>query len=111
MPQQTPALQKTPRRRFRTQFAHRDLEKPRFGILQPPPGLWRWRPRMLDPPFLKPGARLGLYSRNPGFTDTRLRPFALRREMTPRPPCDFIRVRKPWVFERRRRFGWNVRFG
>jgi len=40
-----------------------------------------------------------------------LRPFALRREMTARPPWVFIRVRKPCVFERRRRLGWNVRFG
>jgi hypothetical protein len=51
------------------------------------------------------------YSRNPGFTETRLRPFALRREMTFRPPWVFIRVRKPCTFERLRRFGWNVRFG
>jgi hypothetical protein len=51
------------------------------------------------------------YSRNPGFTDTRLRPLERRREMTARPLLVFIRVRKPCVFERRRRFGWNVRFG
>jgi len=51
------------------------------------------------------------YSRNPGFTETRLRPLALRREITARPPWVFIRVRKPCVFERWRRFGWNVRFG
>jgi hypothetical protein len=51
------------------------------------------------------------YSRNPGLTETRLRPFARRREMTVRPPWVFIRVRKPCTFERRRRFGWNVRFG
>src|SRR5436305_833160 len=51
------------------------------------------------------------YSRNPGFTETRLRPLARRREMTARPPWVFIRVRKPCTFDRRRRFGWNVRFG
>jgi hypothetical protein len=51
------------------------------------------------------------YSRNPGFTETRLRPLARRRANTARPPWVFIRVRKPCVFERRRRFGWNVRFG
>src|SRR3989442_15471030 len=52
-----------------------------------------------------------LYSRKPGFTATRLRPFARRREITARPLLVFIRVRKPCVFERRRRLGWNVRFG
>jgi len=31
--------------------------------------------------------------------------------MTARPLLVFIRVRKPWTFERRRRFGWNVRLG
>src|SRR5262249_2281795 len=63
--------------------------------------------------FLKPetGRLKPLYSRNPGFTETRLRPLALRREITARPCLVFIRVRKPCTFERRRRFGWNVRFG
>ena len=51
------------------------------------------------------------YSLNPGFTETLLRPLARRREMTARPLLVFIRVRKPCVFERWRRFGWNVRFG
>src|SRR5262250_1491255 len=51
------------------------------------------------------------YSRNPGFTETRLRPLARRREITARPCLVFIRVRKPCTLERRRRFGWNVRFG
>jgi len=51
------------------------------------------------------------YSRNPGFTETRLRPLARRREMTARPLLVFIRVRNPCVLERRRRFGWNVRLG
>ena len=35
------------------------------------------------------------YSRKPGFTATRLRPLARRREMTARPLLVFIRVRKP----------------
>jgi len=51
------------------------------------------------------------YSRNPGLTETLLRPLARRREITARPLLVFIRVRKPCVFERRRRFGWNVRLG
>ena len=40
------------------------------------------------------------YSRKPGFTDTRLRPLARRREITARPALVFIRVRNPCVFER-----------
>jgi len=40
------------------------------------------------------------YSRKPGFTDTRLRPLARRREITAWPLLVFIRVRKPCVFER-----------
>jgi len=51
------------------------------------------------------------YSRKPGFTDTRLRPLARRRESTLAPLLVFIRVRKPCFFERRRRLGWNVRLG
>src|SRR3974377_1103363 len=51
------------------------------------------------------------YSRKPGFTATRLRPLARRREITARPLLVFMRVRNPCVFERRRRLGWNVRFG
>jgi hypothetical protein len=51
------------------------------------------------------------YSRNPGFTETLLRPFARRREITARPLFVFIRVRNPCVFERLRRLGWNVRLG
>ena len=43
-------------------------------------------------------------------TVSRLRPFARRRFRVLRPPCVFIRSRKPWVFARRRRFGWYVRF-
>jgi hypothetical protein len=40
------------------------------------------------------------YSRKPGFTDTRLRPLARRREITAAPLLVFIRVRNPCVFER-----------
>lgn len=45
------------------------------------------------------------YSRKPGFTETRLRPLARRRERTARPLLVFIRVRKPCVLDRRRRLG------
>jgi len=51
------------------------------------------------------------YSRNPGFTETRLRPLARRRASTARPLLVFIRLRNPCVLERRRRLGWNVLFG
>ena len=34
-----------------------------------------------------------------------LRPAARRRERTARPSAVFMRVRKPWVFARRRLFG------
>ena len=51
------------------------------------------------------------YSRKPGFTETRLRPLARRLEITARPLLVFMRVRNPCVLERRRRLGWNVRFG
>ena len=51
------------------------------------------------------------YSRKPGFTETRLRPLARRLEITARPLLVFMRERNPCVFERRRRLGWNVRFG
>jgi len=51
------------------------------------------------------------YSRNPGLTETRLRPLARRRDRTACPLFVFIRVRKPCVLERWRRLGWNVRFG
>ncbi len=43
-------------------------------------------------------------------TVSRFRPFARRRLSTLRPPFVFMRSRKPCVFARRRRFGWNVRF-
>src|SRR5208283_5832501 len=56
-------------------------------------------------------SELSNYSRKPGFTATRLRPLARRREITARPLLVFMRERNPCVFERRRRLGWNVRFG
>jgi len=40
-----------------------------------------------------------------------LRPRARRRDKTARPSAVFMRVRKPCVFARRRRLGWNVLFG
>src|SRR5581483_9853739 len=51
------------------------------------------------------------YSRKPGFTETRLRPLARRRESTARPLLVFILSRNPCVLERRRRLGWNVLLG
>ena len=45
-----------------------------------------------------------------GQTVSRFRPFARRRFNTFRPPFVFMRSRNPWVFARRRRLGWNVRF-
>ena len=51
------------------------------------------------------------YSRKPGFTETRLRPLARRREITFLPPWVFMRVRNPCIFDRLRRLGWNVRLG
>ena len=51
------------------------------------------------------------YSRKPGFTETRLRPLARRRDNTLAPLLVFIRERKPCFFTRLRRLGWNVRFG
>ena len=44
------------------------------------------------------------------YTVSRLRPLARRRLSTFRPPFVDIRSRKPCVFARRRRLGWNVRF-
>ena len=43
-------------------------------------------------------------------TVRRLRPLARRRFSTSRPFFVAMRVRKPCVFLRRRRLGWNVRF-
>src|SRR5580658_1655590 len=45
------------------------------------------------------------YSRKPGFTDTRLRPLARRRDRTLAPLLLFMRVRNPCFFERLRRLG------
>ena len=52
-----------------------------------------------------------VYSRNPGFTETRLRPLARRRDNTAAPLLVFMRVRNPCFFDRLRRFGWKVRLG
>ena len=52
-----------------------------------------------------------VYSRKPGFTETRFRPLARRRESTFLPPWVFMRVRKPCFLLRLRRLGWNVRLG
>ena len=51
------------------------------------------------------------YSLKPGFTETRLRPLARRRERTFWPPRVFMRVRNPCFLLRLRRLGWNVRLG
>jgi hypothetical protein len=61
--------------------------------------------------FVKPQKEKGIYSRKPGFTDTRLRPLARRRDNTAAPLLVFMRVRNPCFFERLRRFGWKVRLG
>ena len=45
------------------------------------------------------------YSRKPGFTETRLRPLARRRDNTLAPLLVFMRVRNPCFFERFRRLG------
>ena len=57
------------------------------------------------------GEKLRIYSRKPGFTDTRLRPLARRRDNTAAPLLVFMRVRNPCFFERLRRLGWKVRLG
>ena len=59
----------------------------------------------------RPRGKIEVYSRKPGFTDTRLRPFARRRDNTAAPLLVFMRVRNPCFFERLRRLGWNVRLG
>jgi hypothetical protein len=41
-----------------------------------------------------------------GYADRRLRPLALRRASTFRPPVVDIRARKPWRFLRTSRDGW-----
>ena len=42
--------------------------------------------------------------------DSRSRPLERRAARMDRPARVRIRIRKPWVFARRRLFGWNVRF-
>ena len=58
-----------------------------------------------------PGLYPVAYSRKPGFTETRLRPLARRRERTFWPPWVFMRERNPCFLDRLRRLGWNVRLG
>jgi hypothetical protein len=41
--------------------------------------------------------------------DKRVRPLARRAEIIARPARVRMRSRKPWVFARRRLFGWKVR--
>jgi hypothetical protein len=41
-----------------------------------------------------------------GQADSRVRPLARRAEMMARPARVRMRSRKPWVFARRRLFGW-----
>ena len=43
--------------------------------------------------------------RGPLHAAKRCRPLRLRRDKTARPALERIRIRKPWVFLRRRRFG------
>lgn len=45
-----------------------------------------------------------------GQADSLERPLALRALRIARPPAVAIRARKPCFLERRRLFGWNVRF-
>ena len=65
----------------------------------------------LQDPRAQPGREIEAYSRKPGFTDTRLRPLARRRDNTAAPLLVFMRVRNPCFFERLRRLGWKVRLG
>ncbi len=67
-----------------------------------------WERRPLRPDS---GKIPGCYSRKPGFTETRLRPLARRRDRTFWPPWVFMRERNPCFFDRLRRLGWNVRLG
>lgn len=67
----------------------------------------RWRSPAHNPAqmtaFLLPVGKN--YSRKPGFTETRLRPLARRRDSTLAPLLVFMRVRNPCFFERLRRLG------
>jgi len=78
---------------------------PHTASWQPPQFTTIWMP---DHPA---HGKREVYSRKPGFTETRLRPLARRRESTWAPLLVFIRVRNPCFFERLRRFGWKVRLG
>ena len=79
--------------------------------MRPVGGSWYGNYRGLEMRHCAQKSELSYYSRKPGFTETRLRPLARRREITARPLLVFMRERNPCVLERRRRLGWNVRFG
>jgi len=80
-------------------------DSPHTASRQPPQFTTIWMPAQA-------GKEKGeVYSRKPGFTETRLRPLARRRDSTWAPLLVFIRVRNPCFFERLRRFGWKVRLG
>ena len=74
-------------------------------------GSWYGIYRGLEMRHCAQKSELSNYSRKPGFTETRLRPLARRRDITARPLLVFIRERNPCVLDRLRRLGWNVRFG
>jgi hypothetical protein len=69
------------------------------------------RPRHMDLKLFSKNLLSKAYSLKPGFTETRLRPLARRRDKTFWPPWVFMRVRNPCFFDRLRRLGWNVRLG
>jgi len=75
--------------------------------LHPPQSLAQFAFRIVLRMLLTGEARSerAAYSRNPGFTETRLRPFARRRDNTAWPDLVFIRVRNPCVLLRLRRLG------
>ena len=81
-------------------------DSPRTASRQPPQFT-----TILDAGTSQPMEKGEDYSRKPGFTETRLRPLARRRDRTWAPLLVFIRVRNPCFFERLRRFGWKVRLG
>ena len=111
MPQQSPAawilLPALPlqiRRSLRSKRAHGSLTI-RMQMCK------SLRMTTLQDPRAQPGREIEAYSRKPGFTDTRLRPLARRRDNTAAPLLVFMRVRNPCFFERLRRLGWKVRLG
>jgi hypothetical protein len=112
MPQQSPAawilLPAPPlqiRRSLRSKRAHGSLTIRLQMLCKSLRMTTLWDPRT------PPGEKSKSYSRKPGFTETRLRPFARRRDNTAAPLLVFMRVRNPCFFERLRRLGWKVRLG